>query len=107
MAGSYQRNLNAGVDMKVQKQESDDTLFRRFLSGDTGSYDQLMIRYGDSLTTGLLGYALYGLLVRLYFFLQRLGIFSAQVSVIVEGRETAPKGRQMRTAEDRIRRCLR
>ncbi len=35
---------------------SDDELYRRFLAGDTSSYDQLMIRYGDSLTFYIHGY---------------------------------------------------
>ncbi len=35
---------------------NDDELYRLFLSGDTASYDQLMIRYGDSLTYYLNGY---------------------------------------------------
>lgn len=30
--------------------EKDDILYRRFLDGDTASYDALMLRYGDSLT---------------------------------------------------------
>ena len=36
--------------------QSDDTLHRRYLNGDTTAYDQLMIRYGDSLTQYLYGY---------------------------------------------------
>ena len=35
---------------------TDDELYRKFLSGDTDSYDQLMLRYGDSLTAYLYGY---------------------------------------------------
>ena len=35
---------------------TDDELYNRFLLGDKDSYDQLMIRYGDSLTTYLYGY---------------------------------------------------
>ena len=35
---------------------SDDELYRSFLSGDPSSYDELMIRYGDSLTIFLNGY---------------------------------------------------
>ena len=35
---------------------SDDELYRLFLKGDTASYDQLMLRYGDSLTFYLYGY---------------------------------------------------
>jgi len=34
---------------------TDDTLYREFLSGDGSSYDQLMLRYGDSLTFYLHG----------------------------------------------------
>lgn len=34
----------------------DGTLYRRFLAGDTKAYDQLMVRYGDSLTIYLYGY---------------------------------------------------
>ncbi len=36
--------------------DSDDSLYREFLAGETSSYDQLMIRYGDSLTMYLYGY---------------------------------------------------
>ena len=36
--------------------ESDDILYREFLDGDTASYDQLMIRYCDSLTMFLYGF---------------------------------------------------
>lgn len=35
---------------------SDDESYRRFLAGDTSAYDELMIRYGDSLTFYLNGY---------------------------------------------------
>ncbi len=35
---------------------SDDELYRNFLNGDSSSYDQLMIRYGDSLTFYINGY---------------------------------------------------
>ena len=35
---------------------TDDELYSRFLLGDKDSYDQLMVRYGDSLTTYLYGY---------------------------------------------------
>ena len=35
---------------------SDDELYNRFLTGDVSSYDDLMIRYGDSLTVYLCGY---------------------------------------------------
>ncbi|MCR4633127.1 MAG: sigma-70 family RNA polymerase sigma factor [Erysipelotrichaceae bacterium] len=35
---------------------SDDELYRSFLKGETSSYDQLMIRYGDSLTFYIEGY---------------------------------------------------
>ncbi len=34
----------------------DDILYRRFLSGDTDAYDELMVRYGDGLTFYLFGY---------------------------------------------------
>ena len=34
----------------------DDELYRRFLSGKTSAYDELMILYGDSLTFYLYGY---------------------------------------------------
>ncbi len=40
----------------VTQQLNDDELYQNFLSGDTDSYDQLMIRYGDSLTKYLYGY---------------------------------------------------
>ncbi len=36
--------------------QSDDELYRQFLTGDTSSYDQLMVRYGDSLTYYINGY---------------------------------------------------
>lgn len=35
---------------------SDDALYQQFLQGDTASYDELMIRYGDRLTFYLHGY---------------------------------------------------
>lgn len=35
---------------------TDDELYRLFLAGDTTSYDELMIRHGDSLTIYLNGY---------------------------------------------------
>ncbi len=35
---------------------TDDELYRQFLSGDTDSYDQLLLRYGDSLIKYLYGY---------------------------------------------------
>ena len=35
---------------------SDDELYKTFLSGDSSSYDRLMIRYGDSLTFYINGY---------------------------------------------------
>jgi RNA polymerase sigma-70 factor (ECF subfamily) len=35
---------------------ADGELYRSFLDGDTTAYDQLMIRYGDSLTIFLFGY---------------------------------------------------
>ena len=35
---------------------TDDELYSRFLSGDTDSFDRLLIRYGDSLTRYLYGY---------------------------------------------------
>ena len=35
---------------------TDDELYSRFLSGDTDSFDKLLIRYGDSLTRYLYGY---------------------------------------------------
>ena len=31
-------------------EKNDDTLYQNFLQGDTASYDELMIRYGDRLT---------------------------------------------------------
>lgn len=34
----------------------DDQLYSRFLSGDLKSYDELMVRHGDSLTVYLFGY---------------------------------------------------
>ena len=34
---------------------TDDELYHLFLSGDTTSYDELMIRHGDSLTVYLDG----------------------------------------------------
>ena len=34
----------------------DGTLYKRFLAGEQAAYDQLMIRYGDSLTLYLYGY---------------------------------------------------
>ena len=36
--------------------ERDDELYGRFLTGDTGAYDALMLRYGDRLTLYLNGY---------------------------------------------------
>ena len=36
--------------------DTDDSLYGEFLAGDTSSYDQLMIRYGDSLTMYIYGY---------------------------------------------------
>ena len=36
--------------------DNDDELYRRFLSGDTLSYDELLIRYGDNLIFYLNGY---------------------------------------------------
>lgn len=36
--------------------KSDDILYKQFRSGDTASYDELMIRYGDRLTFYLHGY---------------------------------------------------
>lgn len=35
---------------------TDDELYLRFLGGDTGAYDDLLIRYGDNLTFYLNGY---------------------------------------------------
>lgn len=37
-------------------EKSDDVLYRQYLKGDTASYDELMIRYGDRLTFYLHGY---------------------------------------------------
>ena len=37
-------------------EKSDDMLYRQYLKGDTASYDELMIRYGDRLTFYLHGY---------------------------------------------------
>ena len=44
--------------MPIQERSgaSDDILYKAYLNGDTVSYDQLMIRYGDSLTLFLYGY---------------------------------------------------
>ena len=36
--------------------QSDHELYSLFLAGDTRAYDELMIRYGDSLTVYLNGY---------------------------------------------------
>ena len=36
--------------------DSDDELYHQFLRGDVSSYDQLMIRYGDSVTFYINGY---------------------------------------------------
>ncbi len=36
--------------------DSDDDLYHQFLRGDVSSYDQLMIRYGDSVTFYINGY---------------------------------------------------
>ena len=36
--------------------QNDNILYGRYLKGDAGSYDQLMIRHGDSLTFYLYGY---------------------------------------------------
>ena len=38
------------------EERSDYELYLQFLHGDTASYDQLMIRYGDRLTFYLNGY---------------------------------------------------
>ena len=37
-------------------EKNDDMLYQQFLQGDTASYDELMIRYGDRLTFYLHGY---------------------------------------------------
>lgn len=37
-------------------EQNDDMLYQQFLQGDTASYDELMIRYGDRLTYYLHGY---------------------------------------------------
>ena len=37
-------------------EKNDDTVYQHFLQGDTASYDELMIRYGDRLTFYLHGY---------------------------------------------------
>lgn len=37
-------------------EKNDDALYRQYLEGDTASYDELMIRYGDRLTYYLYGY---------------------------------------------------
>ena len=37
-------------------EKNDNTLYQHFLQGDTASYDELMIRYGDRLTFYLHGY---------------------------------------------------
>ena len=42
--------------MSVADKPADGELYRGFLDGDTTAYDQLMIRYGDSLTMYLFGY---------------------------------------------------
>ncbi|MBQ1341884.1 MAG: hypothetical protein IIY33_05310, partial [Erysipelotrichaceae bacterium] len=36
--------------------DSDDELYHQFLRGDVSCYDQLMIRYGDSVTFYINGY---------------------------------------------------
>ena len=41
--------------MRCMDNSADGELYRRFLDGDTTAYDQLMIRYGDSLTVYLFG----------------------------------------------------
>lgn len=33
--------------------QADEILYRRFLSGENAAYDELMLRYGDSLTAYL------------------------------------------------------
>ena len=42
--------------MNVTGDTGDDILYGSYLEGDTGAYDQLMIRYGDSLVYYLYGY---------------------------------------------------
>ncbi len=42
--------------MKSTDIPDDGILYGRFLAGDTNAYDELMIRYGDSLTMYLYGY---------------------------------------------------
>ena len=42
--------------MNNRAMPDDGTLYRRFLAGEQAAYDQLMIRYGDSLTLYLYGY---------------------------------------------------
>lgn len=42
--------------MSAAERPEDSELYNSFLGGDTNSYDQLMIRYGDSLTFYLYGY---------------------------------------------------
>lgn len=47
---------NAMSPEKAENNLTDDELYARFLSGDTDSFDKLLIRYGDSLTRYLFGY---------------------------------------------------
>ena len=44
------------MDFTQSAVKSDDVLYRQYLKGDTVSYDELMIRYGDRLTFYLHGY---------------------------------------------------
>lgn len=44
------------AEAPAQGTETDDALYRQFRAGDGTSYDQLMVRYGDSVTRYLYGY---------------------------------------------------
>lgn len=44
------------LSANAAENETDAALYRRFLDGDTAGFDQLMIRYGDSVTMYLYGY---------------------------------------------------
>ncbi len=44
------------MEIKTKSMPTDNELYNLYLSGDSASYDQLMIRYGDSLTVFLYGY---------------------------------------------------
>ncbi|MBQ3466624.1 MAG: sigma-70 family RNA polymerase sigma factor [Firmicutes bacterium] len=44
------------MSLGYSEEKSDDALYQQYLHGDTASYDELMIRYGDRLTFYLYGY---------------------------------------------------